>query len=192
MKKKSNFTYLTYVGVILLLIVVSLTGSYAWYTASVTNTGTVYTTVITAGNLKLGFENSQYFNTENMVIIGANEVETKAEKSTFDVKNTGDLNASYELYFNTTITNNLINDDFKWELLVDGTSYANGTFGSITANATSPTTASFKITPTALSLAPSELNHCVFRVWLQETDENQNGLTEGVMSGKVSITAVTK
>ena len=190
--KKANYAYLTYAGVILLLIVVSITGSYAWYTASVTNDGPVYTNVITAGSLKMGFENSQYFNATDMIIIGTDEIEEKAEKSIFDVRNTGNLNASYDLYFDTTITNNLISSDFKWELLVDGTTYSSGTFGNITANATSPTTASFKLTNTPLTLAPDEVDSCVFRVWLQETDQNQISLTDGTMSGKVSITAVTK
>ncbi len=191
--KKTKLTYLTYVAVVLLLVVVSVAGSYAYFTAVINNDGEVYQTVITAGDLRMGFENSQYFNVDDMVIIESSEVEEKAEKSTFDVKNTGNVDASYDLYFNTNITNNLINPDFKWELLVDGESYSSGTFNVITKNTENTTTsATFKITNTPITLTPGAKNSCVFRVWLQDEDRNQISLTEGTMSGNVSIIAVTK
>ena len=191
--KKANFTYLAYLGIILLLVVVSVTGSYAWYTASVTNSGTVYNTVVTAGSLRMGFENSQYFNVDDMVIISPEEVATEAPKSTFDVRNVGSINASYDLYFNATISNNLIHQDFKWELLIDGVSVQSGNFGSITKNNEgNTTTTQFKITNSPLTLNPNQVNSCVFRVWLQEADRNQIDLTEGTLSGNVSIIAVTK
>ena len=191
--KKLNKTYFVYFGIVLLLVVVSVAGSYAWFTAGVTNNGQVYNTVINAGTLSMGFENSQYFNVDDMVIIGSDEVETLAPKSEFDVKNNGQVDASYELYFNTTVKNNLIHQDFKWELLVDGVSVNNGNFGSITKNTEgTTTTTSFKITNTPITLTPNQVNSCVFRVWLQEEDRNQIDLTEGTMTGNVSIIAVAK
>ena len=191
--KKVNFTYITYGAIILSLVIISVVVSYAYFTVSVNNDGEVYQTVITSGSLKMGFENSQYFDVDNMVILESSEIAQKSEKSYFDVRNTGTVNASYDLYFNTTLTNNLISPDFKWELLVDGVSISNGTFASITKNTTgSTTTASFKITTDQLTLNPKEKNSCEFRVWLQETNQNQTSLTEGTMSGNVSIIAVTK
>ena len=189
--KKANTTVFVYIAVILLIAVISLSGSYAWFSANVDN-DTTYETVITAGDLKLGFENSQYFTVNDMVIIESNEVESLAPKSQFDIRNTGTIDASYDLYFNTTLTNNLISDDFKWELLVDGVSVNNGTFGTITPGSVSPTSASFKVTNTPITLSPNQVNSCVFRVWLQDENYNQISLTEGTMTGNISITAVAK
>ena len=191
--KKANMSYFVYFGIVLLLVVVCVTGSYAWYTASVTNSGEVYNTVITAGTLRMGFENSQYFNVDDLAIISPEEVATLAPKSTFDVKNVGQVNASYDLYFNATISNNLIHQDFKWELLVDGVSVQNGNFGTLTKNTSGDTTtAQFKINNSSLTLNPNQVNSCVFRVWLQDAERNQIDLTEGTLSGNVSIIAVTK
>ena len=189
--KKANATVFVYVAVILLIVVISVSGSYAWFSANVNN-DTVYETVITAGDLKLGFENSQYFTVNDMVIIDSSEVETLAPKSEFDVKNTGSVDASYDLYFNATLTNNLIHNDFKWELLIDGVSVNSGNFGTITPGSVSPTSASFKITNTPITLSANQVNSCVFRVWLQDANYNQITLTEGTMQGNVSISAVAK
>lgn len=189
--KKANTTVFVYIAVILLIVVISLSGSYAWYSANVDN-GTTYETVITAGDLKLGFENSQYFTVNDMIIIDSSEVESSAPKSQFDVRNTGTVDASYDLYFNTTVTNNLISNDFKWELLIDGVSVNTGTFGTITPGSVSPTSASFKVTNAPITLNPNQVNSCVFRVWLQDEDYNQISLTEGTMTGNISITAVAK
>ncbi len=189
--KKANATVFVYIAVILLIVVISLSGSYAWFSANVDN-DTTYETVITAGDLKLGFENSQYFTVNDMVIIESSEVESSAPKSQFDVRNTGTIDASYDLYFNTTLTNNLISNDFKWELLVDGVSVNTGTFGTITPGSVSPTSASFKVTNEPITLNPNDVNSCVFRVWLQDENYNQISLTEGTMTGNISITAVAK
>ncbi len=191
--KKANLSYFVYFGIILLLVVVSVSGSFAWYTASVKNNGEVYNTVVTAGSLRMGFENSQYMNVDDMVIISPEEIASLAPKSTFDVKNVGSSDASYELYFNATVSNNLIHEDFKWELLIDGESVKSGNFGTLTKNTNDQTTtAQFKITNTPVTLNVNQVNSCVFRVWLQEANRNQIDLTEGTLSGNVSIIAVTK
>ena len=191
--KKLNNSFFIYFSIFLILAVVSISGSYAWYTANVENDLPPYETVITTGSLQMGFTNSQYFNVNNMVIISPEEVATKATNSSFDVNNTGDNNASYDLYFNATISNNLIHQDFKWELIIDGVSHQTGNFGSITKNTEGDTTtASFKITNAPITLTPNNHNSCVFRVWLQEANRNQIDLTEGSLTGNVSLRAVAK
>ena len=188
--KKINATFIVYVIAVLLMVVVTVSGSYAWFTANVNNNGTVYETIINSGSLSLAFENSQYFTVNDMIIISQEEVETSAPKSTFDVKNNGNKIAKYDLYFNTTLTNNLISHDFKWELLIGGEVVNSGDFSSITPAQTTSTSASIKLTNEPITINPDNTDSCVLRVWLQEEDYNQISLTEGSMTGNVSLTAV--
>ena len=192
MKDKLPKRYIVlYFSIALLLISITISGSFAFYTA-VVNGGSTPTEITTA-KLSMKFENSEYINADDLIILSNDEIEAKSQKSIFDVVNDSEATGYYDLYFDTTLTNNLISDDFKWELVVDGVVVNNGSFVTLTKDLNNTTsTGSIKLTSSPIQLSSTNSNHCILKIWLQETSANQIELTEGTMSGHARLIAVTK
>ena len=199
MENKIKKRYIVfYASIALLLVSITSKFSYAFFVAAFDIDGEVYQTVIQTGDLKMQFLDAQYIDNNEMSLIGPDEVATKAEKSTFKVKNTGNIDAYYDLNLNITLTRNLISNDFKWELLRkdnndEYVTVLKSNFSGITIQDEAPSaTTVIKLNNTSFRLEPNKSDSFIFRVWLEETNQNQIGLTEGNFTGNVSLQAIAK
>lgn len=185
--------FVLYISIVVLLISFTFKASYAYFTA-ILNSNTREATG-TAGTLSMDYQTSQTIYTEMMLPISASQAPTKAEKSLFTLRNTGTVPTIYYLSLTDfQISNNLIDEDFKWELLLDGTTVASGNF----SDAVSGQDYIFKksngkaytksISP---SNDPTTNDSYELRIYILETSDNQNDLLNGTFRGKVKYTAVT-
>ncbi|MBR1416912.1 MAG: hypothetical protein IJ572_03755 [Bacilli bacterium] len=184
--KHTKRNVILYVSVLVLLLCITYGFSYAYFSVGIDGNDRVYQTVINAGNLELGFIDSQTINAQSIVFIGEDEVAAKSEKNTFDVKNIGNVDASYELNVNVIEIDKLNHEDFKWELLIDGVSRNSGNFANVVSGD------SITITPNKLDLSPNSKNSFELRVWLQDANRNQIDLLNGSFRATVSLSAVNK
>ena len=171
-----------YISIAVLIVSLTFSFSYAYFTASVQGTGK--NNVIETGNIKIEFEDSEVITATDMVIISDEEVETKSEKSTFKLHNTGSLDVKYMLVLNPTISSNLRSADFKWQLLSDGVVVNSGNFANV-VNA-----ADMDLTNIATLESGASKNY-EFRIWLSETNQNQIALTNGTFRGIIKAVAMT-
>ena len=186
LKKIQKRTVVLYVSIAIIAICLSYRFSYAFFTTLVKGNDSTNQTVIKTGNLEVTFLNAEYINNSKMRIIPASDIENGADKSTFSIKNTGNMDAKYILRLNDVeISDNLKSADFKWELLIDGQSVKKGNFSS------AQTGKIFNLMSTPLSLTKNQTSNCVFRMWLEESNKNQNGLTEGTFSSRIEVVATT-
>jgi len=181
-KKLSKRYLVLYISIAIILVSVTFKFSFAYFTASLEGEGKQ--NIIETGDISIEFTDSQVFNATNMIILSSDEVEEKSEKSTFTIKNTGNLTSNYKIQINPTISSNLINEDFKWELLSEGLVVASGNF----ANAVSGQ--DIDLTSYA-QIQPEETVNYEFRIWLAETEENQIGLTNGTFIGIIKVQAIS-
>lgn len=193
MEKIKTRNIVLYLSVVVLLISITFKGSYAYFTA-VLNSNTHEATG-TAGTLSMEYQTSQTMYTELMLPISASQVPTKAEKSLFTLRNTGTVPTVYYLELTDfQISNNLIDPDFKWELLLNGTKVASGNFSEAVSGQnfifknSNGTTYTKVLNP---SNDPSIKDEYELRIYILETSDNQNRLLEGSFQGKVKYTAVT-
>lgn len=189
-----------YLSVVVILMSFTFRASYAFYTATVTNLTNPTPTVLESGNLELKFANgSKYINAQNLSLTTAEAAASATDNySSFTITNTGTLTGNYKLYLsNYSITKNLINSDFKWKLTINGTTYT-GTFydlfNGMTPDANgivSSSTVDIPLISNSISL-PAGSNHSgEFRIWLEEADHNQIGLTEGEFRTTIRLIAVS-
>lgn len=200
-KNKSNFSKV--IVLVVALIVLGISTTYAYFTAKVSGTPTK--TTLTSGNLKIetNLESVSAINNTNMRLINASDKATSAEKVTFYVKNTADstVNANYYIYLKgITLSKNLYSNYFKWELLCNDTVVGSGTFASATrtdtvtsgeADNVSTSAADITLNTEAIVLEKNTSDTIVFRVWLEnDNNTNQINLTKGSFAGKLYLEAV--
>jgi cell division protein FtsL len=182
MNKRNTVFYLSLV-VIIISIAFSL--SYAYMSAKVTGNDTATKTTISSANLDIDFTTSEYINNSKLSLISDSDVATKADKTTFTVANTkATTTVNYDLTLTeVAISDNLKSSDFKWELLKNDVSLSNGNFS------TAITGTDITLTPSAQSITVGTTDSYVLRIWLSETNKDQLALTNGTFSAKVKLTA---
>lgn len=200
-KKLPKRNIVLYVSIAVLMISLTFKASYAYFVSTITNANTPTPTVVDTGDLQIKFDNgATYINAQNIGLMSAEEAMLESNNySRFTVTNSGSVNGKYKLYLSDySISSNLVDDDFKWKLTVNGTSYTgtfNDLFGSMTPNSNNiiaSNSVDVPIVSNVFSLASGGSHSCEFRIWLQETDENQISLTEGTFSGTIKLIATNE
>ncbi len=175
MNKKKKIIYIGLMVIALALVVSGI--SYAYFTGTTNSEQQV----VTSGVLELTYETGQDIQVEEM--FPSEEKEASLHK--FTVKNTGTLEATYNISF---IDIDLKKDseditayNLKWALYEADESYTEGTLvknGSFSVVSGYLTGNDELVIKTGLTLAPSEKQSYILKVWLQEAgkpqDEDQN------------------
>ena len=199
-KKLKKRNYIFFVSVLVIALCVTFRTSYSFYVANVVNTHNPTPTVIQSGELELKFGNNiRYLNVQDLSLMSAADAATASNNySTFSVTNTGTVVGKYRLFLsNYSITENLVNQDFKWKLTVDGVTYT-GTFYDLfngktaTNGVISDDLVDIPLVDNSITLAPNATHNCELRVWIQEADRNQIDLTEGTFRTSIRLVAVNQ
>lgn len=200
-KNKSNFVKV--IVLVVALIILGISSTYAYFTTVIT--GTPNTTTLKAGKLDIDTNLSSVsaINNTRLFLIDAADKASDAESVSFYVQSTSDstVSAKYYIYLKEiSISKNLYSSYFKWELLQNGTVVGSGNFASATrtsasssteASNVSTTAADITLTSNALTLATNSKDNLIFRLWLEnDASVNQIELTEGSFSGKLYLEAV--
>ena len=182
--KQRNF--ILYLSLIIIIISVAFTISYAYLKANVTGNDTATTTNVTSGTLDITFATSAYINNNNLLLISDSDAATKAEQTSFTIDNTkSNISGKYTLSLTElSISDNLKSNDFKWELLKNDSTINSGNFSTaVTAN-------DFNLTSSNQTITPGTTDSYKLRIWLSETTSDQLSLTNGSFSAKVKMTAI--
>ena len=176
-------------NVVTIVLIISLLGfSYAWYVASNVSTKININTP-NSNIIKTDFATTEYINNTIGVPILASEVATKADKNMFTIiaQDTMTKKADYNIYIDEIVMDDALKtSDFKWELLKNNTSVANGDFSSIGNNTR------INLYTTNLTLGATTPDSYELRIWLEETGENQNNLMGKRFSGRIKIDVYLK
>ena len=149
--------------------------SYAYFTASVTNQGTVNDTVVTTGIMQITYYDGEVIGTPSSMIPGQ-EIEKR-----FKVKNTGNVNAEYVIYLSEIINTFNPTTDLEYKLEKLST---NGyeTNGFVLA----PTTPA-AINNVSITIEPNEEQEYKLTIKFKETNADQNSNKGKKFSAKIQI-----
>ena len=172
------------------LFVLSFSASYSYFTVTPNNASSAEerTTNVTTDYLDVNFITSSYINNTNMLLTKHENIAQQAEKTTFTIsKKTGvTYTIKYNIYLTElTISDNMKTEDFKWELLQNGSPVYDGTFKS------AKTGEILMLTDEPLVLSDAASANYELRIWLEETDKDQSELFNGSVSAKVGIDVYT-
>lgn len=179
---------------VVLLIIMAVSITYAYFSRNMTQTGDDTETKITAGKLDVDFITTAYISNKDAKLINDNEAHSLADRSSFSVTRSAD-NTVEKVYYTLKlteidITDNLKSEYVKWRLYdTDVISAATeplsfGDFTTITDNA-------LDLYPTKISLAKEVTHNFVLLVWLSnDENKNQTELLKGSLNAKVEVTAV--
>ncbi len=193
--KKKQTTYI--ILAIMLLLVLTIGLSYAFTGAMIKGQDTniagqsndrfVVTTKdifdIPLSNKKIQLETNGYINTNDILLVKDEDRDIYSEKGYFRVINL-DYNDEliYEIYFyDLVVSENLQNENFKWELvdLETKTPIINGNFNQINEESL--------LLLDNIVIPPRTAQEYELRIWLSETEEDQSNLLNGNFSAKVYI-----
>ncbi len=189
------------------LIVIGISGSYAYFTTNIMGTPTQST--VSSGKFEVtsSLEEANAIKDLSLRLINSEDVVAKAKSIEFSVVSTSNstIDAKYDVYLRgITLSKNLYSSDFKWELAnkdcTENCVLASGDFSNVerVGNAVdgeeanvSTTVKDMKLTNDSILLHKDTTQNIIFRIWLQNDDSrNQIELTNGRFEGKLSISAV--
>lgn len=182
MKKKGIIN-----GIIVVIMIVAIgigiATSYAYFTSNITGQDTETNFKVRAANFDVDFITSKYINISNALPISHDEIETKAAHTDFNVSVSNNDSIKYDIFLsNISISNNLKVADFKWELLSNNSLLNSGDFSEIGDNT------ELQLNQTNITLATGSNNY-VFRVWIENSSNDQSSLLNGSFGGKIKISA---
>ena len=186
-------------GITSILLVSGLFGtSYAYYVSTDGTTLDVTTANIDLDNdVTVIFNQTEYINFKVGVPILAADVDTKANTNTFTITSDSTKLSGYDVAVNISLVNLEIADslkisDFKYDFACKN--------GNTTVTSTSGTGASFTnsvLTADSLTLGSLSTSgntftagatyNCTFRVWLQESNSDQNALMNKKFTGLIKV-----
>ena len=180
-EKKINKSIIFSVVAVLLLVVVVIGATVAYFSAQAqTDVQTV-----TTANLTMGFEAGDIIRATGITPINDSEIKTKATELPFSVTNTGSehMNLTIKLT-DITIDEALKDVDFRWGLYNADT--GNGlSFGIFKYT----TTEELLYTDTIIDAAdPDITKNYILRIWLHDDGALQNEFMGKTFSGKVTVT----
>lgn len=179
-----NFKKLLLVLCLTTMVMVSLLlgFSYAWY-ATTTSTSFDLRTP-SSDKIVVDFATSKYINAKTGIPLIETEVSTKADKTLFTVKANSSMSmtAKYTVLLQDIIIDDVLkSSSFKWQLLKDSTEVASGDFSSIGSSTT------MDLYTTSLVLNAMDADNYEFRLWLHETNVEQNDMMDKTFSATVAI-----
>lgn len=171
------------------LFVLSFSVSYSFFTTvPQINNPENATSHVATDYLDFDFGTTEYINNENITLVKPENVATEASKTVFNVARKA--GSRYEIKYNIyltdlTISDNLKSEDFKWDLLQNGTSIYSGNFAATETNEL------FMLTPEPLLTDNDTSKSYELRIWLEESNVDQANLLNGTFSAKVGIDVYT-
>lgn len=193
--KKKQTTYIILALILLLLLTIGI--SYAFTGAKIkgrdtniageSNNAFKVTTKeifdIPLSNKKIQLETDGFIASNNILLINDEDRDIYSEKGYFRVINLDyDDELIYNIYFNELIiTENLQNENFKWELvdLESKTPIIDGNFNEVSEDSL--------LLLEDIVIPPRSAQEYELRIWLSETEEIQNNLLDGNFSSKIYI-----
>ena len=166
-----------YVVAVLLLVVVALGISYAWFSAIITGNNTAKNNKVVTGNLELTYTDTNEISLDNVI---PGDSFTKE----ISVKNTGTLDVKYNLVWQS-LTNTITNNELVIEATckrLNSSGTEEGTCESISQTPVSSNTIKKKI-----SIEPNITHEYTVKVTFIDTGEPQNYNKNKSFSGKLGI-----
>ena len=166
-----------YVVAVLLLVVVALGISYAWFSAIITGNDTAKNNKVVTGNLELTYTDTNEISLDNVI---PGDSFTKE----VSVKNTGTLDAKYNLVWQS-LTNTITNDELVIEATckrLNSSGTEEGTCESISQKTVSSNTIKKKI-----SIEPNITHEYTIKITFIDTGASQNYNKNKSFSGKLGI-----
>ena len=166
-----------YVVAVLLLVVVALGISYAWFSAIITGNDTAKNNKVVTGDLELTY-------TDTNEISLANVIPGDSFTKEISVKNTGTLNAKYNLVWQS-LTNTITNN----ELVIEATCKRLNSSGTVegTCESISQTPVSSNTIKKKISIEPNITHEYTVKVTFIDTGEPQNYNKNKSFNGKLGI-----
>ena len=166
-----------YVVAVLLLMVVALGISYAWFSAIITGNDTAKNNKVVTGNLELTYTDTNEISLDNVI---PGDSFTKE----VSVKNTGTLNAKYNLVWQS-LTNTITNN----ELVIEATCKRLNSSGTVdgTCESISQTPVSSNKIKSNISIEPGITHVYTIKVTFIDTGKPQNYNKNKSFNGKLGI-----
>lgn len=196
-KYSKSYTVICIIFVVALIILgISLT--YSFTIADLQ--GNFTETKIQSGTFKMDTDlpDSNVITANNMVLINEDEIDAKSEKINFTAQVKSESTGFYNIYLkNITISNNMIDSSFKWQLLADDVVVSSGDFSDITTNGklstTKTSTENIKYYDTYYLKQAGEFNgtsvtNFEIRLYLLNSSLDQSSLIDGTFEASVAIT----
>ena len=176
---KENKGKTVLVTVLVVALIISLTTA-VFYTSGSGNEKN-----ITMGTLKVEYIDGQTINGSNALPLTEEEVEEYASKTSFQVKNSGNLTgyAEISLIINSLPTE-LNSEDFRWRLYKEGEAIKEGSFKGV---------GSKLVLKTDEVIYPNNtgVNYTI-AVWIRDNGGNQNSMLNKTVNAKINIKASDK
>ena len=166
-----------YVVAVLLLVVVTLGISYAWFSAIITGNDTAKNNKVVTGNLELTYTDTNEISLDN--VIPGDSFTKKVS-----VKNTGTLDVKYNLVWQS-LTNTITNN----ELVIEATCKRLNSSGTVegTCESISQTPVSSNTIKKKISIEPNITHEYTVKVTFIDTGEPQNYNKNKSFNGKLGI-----
>ena len=166
-----------YVVAVLLLVVVALGISYAWFSAIITGNDTAKNNKVGTGNLELTYTDTNEISLDN--VIPGDSFTKKVS-----VKNTGTLDVKYNLVWQS-LTNTITNN----ELVIEATCKRLNSSGTVegTCESISQTPVSSNTIKKKISIEPNITHEYTVKVTFIDTGEPQNYNKNKSFNGKLGI-----
>ena len=166
-----------YVVAVLLLVVVALGISYAWFSAIITGNDTAKNNKVVTGNLELTYTDTNEISLDN--VIPGDSFTKKVS-----VKNTGTLDVKYNLVWQS-LTNTITNN----ELVIEATCKRLNSSGTVegTCESISQTPVSSNTIKKKISIEPNITHEYTVKVTFIDTGEPQNYNKNKSFNGKLEI-----
>ena len=166
-----------YVVAVLLLVVVALGISYAWFSAIITGNDTAKNNKVVTGNLELTYTDTNEISLDNVI---PGDSFTKE----ISVKNTGTLDVKYNLVWQS-LTNTITNN----ELVIEATCKRLNSSGTVegTCESISQTPVSSNKIKSNISIEPGITHVYTVKVTFIDTGEPQNYNKNKSFNGKLGI-----
>ena len=166
-----------YVVAVLLLVVVALGISYAWFSAIITGNDTAKNNKVVTGNLELTYTDTNEISLDNVI---PGDLFTKK----VSVKNTGTLDVKYNLVWQS-LTNTITNN----ELVIEATCKRLNSSGTVegTCESISQTPVSSNTIKKKISIEPNITHEYTVKVTFIDTGEPQNYNKNKSFNGKLGI-----
>ena len=195
-KNNSNKKYV-YFGIIIflwLLLIGAL--SFAYFSVVFDNDEKTGAEVVT-GLLSVDFVTGQYIDNSSMWPINDSDVIAQGDKSVFSVSRS-ETNTVENVYYNISlgdldISENYKSADIKWKLYDTATPTAESTPISSGSFLGLGNDTSIQLNQTMIELDENVTDTYSLFIWISNSEsENQLGLLDGHIEGKIVITAVTQ